>query len=517
MSRMSEPAIRRARARTRLRGLLVVATLLPWTPWTPWTAWTPCEAGAIGARGRAEASTPRAASKRSIEPAPIAGSWGQWRGPDGTGYAPEADPPVVWDERRNVRWKAAIPGHGHSSPVVWGDRVYVTTAVPFGEAVDAEIHEEHGAHHNVAPDRALRFVVIAYDRSDGSVAWRRTVREEVPHDATHETGTWASASPVTDGEHVVAFFGSAGVFGLSASGEVLWSKDFGDMRVKHSHGEGASPALHGDTVVVNWDHEGDSFVVALDKRTGKERWRATREEGTSWSSPLVVEHAGKPQVVVAATRRIRAYDLATGRLVWECGGLSGNVVATPVAANGILYVGSSYEKRAMLAIRLDRAQGDITGTDAVLWTRDRDTPYVPSPVWIDGMLCFLKHYQGILTCVDGPTGAARVGPMRVPGIGNVYASLVGAKDRIYVFGRDGTTAIVTLGPEHSASRSSGDPAPNGAGVSSGARVRAKRTMSVVNRRIGEPVSATPAIAGDALFVRSERSLYCIAEGREAAD
>jgi outer membrane protein assembly factor BamB len=235
-------------------------------------------------------------------------------------------------------------------------------------------------------------------------------------------------------------------------------------------------------VVVNWDHEAGSFVVALDKRTGEQRWRVEREEKTSWSSPLVVEHDGRTQVIVAATNRVRSYDLANGKPIWECAGLSGNVVATPVAARGIVYVANSYETRALLAVRLDRATGDITGSDAVVWTRDRDTPYVPSPVVYDGSLCFLKHYQGFLTCVDAATGETRFGPSRLPGIENVYASLVGAAGRIYVVDRDGTTAVVRNGPA---------------------------LELLATNQLDDSFSASPAVVGDELFLRGERSLYCL--------
>jgi outer membrane protein assembly factor BamB len=254
------------------------------------------------------------------------------------------------------------------------------------------------------------------------------------------------------------------------------------MQILHGHGEGSSPALHGDTVVVNWDHEGGSFLVALDKRTGEERWRVDRDERTSWSSPLIVEYDGKAQVIVAATKRVRGYDLTSGATIWECAGLSGNVVATPVAAEGIVYVANSYESRNMLAIRLDRAKGDVTGGEAVLWKRDRDTPYVPSPIVYDGSLCFLKHYQGFLTCVDAASGATRFGPERLPGIESVYASPVGAAGRIYVVDRDGTTVVLKNGP---------------------------RLELLAQNQLDDSFSASPAIAGGELFLRGERNLYCL--------
>jgi glycerophosphoryl diester phosphodiesterase/outer membrane protein assembly factor BamB len=410
--------------------------------------------------------------------------WPQWRGPLGSGIAPNGDPPIVWSEARNVRWKTPIRGSSHSTPVVWGNRIFLTTTRPVGELVPATGGHAHGAHDNMTPSRRLEFVVLAVDRTNGKILWTKTVRTAQPHDSTHETATWASASPVTDGEHVIAHFGSEGLYALDLDGKLLWERDLGKMRVKHGHGEGSSPALHGDTVVVNWDHEGESFVIALDKRTGEERWRITRNEGTSWSSPLIVVHEGTPQVIVAATRRVRAYDLLTGAVIWECGGLSGNVVASPVAGGGHVYVANSYETRNMLAIRLAGAAGDVTGTGSVVWTRHRDTPYVPSPVLHDDALCFLKHYQGLLTCVDPGTGATLTGPLRLPEVRNVYASLVGAAGRTYVVDREGTTVVIGASP---------------------------RFEILARNRLEDSFSASPAIVGGDIFLRGARHLYCIAE------
>ena len=325
---------------------------------------------------------------------------------------------------------------------------------------------------------------MAINRRDGAVLWRRTVRQDRPHESTHETGSWASNSPVTDGNRLFASFGSSGIYCLDMDGELIWQTDVGDLSTKHGHGEGSSPALHGDTLIINWDHEGESFVIAIEKRTGKQRWKVARDEGTSWSTPLVVEHNGHAQAIIAATNRVRAYDLANGEVIWECGGLSGNVVASPVAADGFVYVANSYETRAMLAIRLEGARGDITGTDAVVWTRDRHTPYVPSPLLYGDLLYYLKHYQGFLTCVNAKTGETLYGPQRLTGIQNVYASIVGAADHVYIVSLNGTTAVIKRGV----------------------------AFDLVSRNsLDDAFSASPAIVGDELFLRGERSLYCIAE------
>jgi len=293
----------------------------------------------------------------------------------------------------------------------------------------------------------------------------------------------ASASPVTDGELVFAFFGSRGLYCLNRDGELVWKSDLGHMATKHGHGEGSSPALYGDTLVVNWDHEGQSFVVAFDKSTGNERWRVLRDELTSWATPVVVEVGGRDQVIVSGTNRIRGYDLGTGEVIWSCGGLSHNIVATPIAADGILYAGSSYGTRALLAIKLEGATGDITGSDQVAWTHHRNTPYVPSPLLYDDSLYFLKHYQGILSRLNTRTGAAPAGPIRLEGIYNVYASPVGASNRIYITDLDGTTLVLDHSP----------------------------TPKVLARnKLNDSFSASAAIVGDAVYLRGEDHLYCLA-------
>jgi len=310
---------------------------------------------------------------------PVAGSqhdWPQWRGPLGTGVAPQAQPPVEWSETKNVRWKTALPGKGHSTPIVVGDRIFLTTAIPYGEPVKPRLPSRPGAHDNLAMTYHHEYVVLAVSRGTGKILWQQTVHKDLPHEAGHVTASLASASPVTDGERVFASFGSRGLYCLDTAGKLLWKKDLGEMHTKHGHGEGSSPVLHGDTLVITWDHEEQSFLVALDKRTGQQRWRVARAEDTSWATPIVVEATKgsgpfPTQVIVPGTNRLRGYDLASGTLIWECAGLSSNIVASPVAANGFVYAGSSYETRNLLAIRLEGAKGDITGTKHVIWSRRR--------------------------------------------------------------------------------------------------------------------------------------------------
>ena len=410
--------------------------------------------------------------------------WGQWRGPLATGAAPKADPPVEWSETKNIRWKTKLPGLGHSSPVVWGSLVFVTTAEMTGAKKPFTGVTPDGAHNNMNPLFDHQFAVMAIDRQTGAVVWRRTVATRQPHESTHESATWASNSPVTDGEHVLSFFGSNGLYCLDTGGRLLWSRDLGDMQVKHGHGEGASPLLHDETVVVNWDHEGASVIVALAKRTGEELWRQPRDEVTSWATPIVVTHDGQAQVVVSGTRRVRGYDLKTGAVIWEAGGLPGNIVASPVGADGMVFAAGSYEKQTLLAIRLAGAKGELAGTQQIAWQKNRSTPYVPSPLLYDGWLYYLRHYQGVLSRVNAKTGDEPSGPFRLGSVFNIYSSPVAAAGRIYVTDRNGKTLVMSNDAEPKA---------------------------LTLNKLDDRFSASAALVGDAIFLRGEKFLYCIGE------
>ena len=414
--------------------------------------------------------------------------WPQWRGPLASGTAPNARPPVTWSETENVRWKVDLPGQGHSTPVIWGEHLFLTLAVPVGDPFEPVRAEAPGAHDNAPVGRHYEFRVAAIDRSDGAMAWSRTVRTEIPWQGRHISGSFASPSPVTDGEVLIAPFGSQGIYGLSLDGEVLWERDFGVMQIKHAHGEGGSPALHGDSVVLAWDHEGPSFLVALDRKTGVDRWRVKREQGTSWSTPIVIEDdgrgLGKATVVVAGTDRLRGHDLATGRELWHVGGLSANVVASPVAMGSRVYAGSSYEHQVFFGVETEGAQGDLTGTERVLWSRSRGTPYVPSPLLYEGVLYFHNHYQGVLTRVDATDGRERPGPMRLPGIRNVYGSPVAADGRVYVTDLQGTTVVLSHSDEPEV---------------------------LARNRLHDSFSASAVLAGTDLYLRGHSSLYALSE------
>jgi outer membrane protein assembly factor BamB len=410
--------------------------------------------------------------------------WPQWRGPLSTGEAPQGNPPVRWGERTNVRWKVDVPGLGHATPVIWGDRVFLQTAVPAAGGDSGQRGAVARLWGALGQDGAYRYEVLALSRATGRVLWRRTARTETPHEGRHQDGSWASGSPVTDGEHVFAFFGSRGLYSYDMDGALRWQKDLGDMHIRYGFGEGSSPALHGNRLVVQWDHEGRSFIVVLDTRTGRELWRADRDEGTSWATPLVVEHRGRAQVITSSIRRVRSYDLETGMLLWETRGMTANPIPSPVAADGMVYVTGGFRESILQAVSLDTARGDAARSKAIRWEYQQDTPYVPSPLLYQGALYFVKSNQNILTALDARTGTPIYARQRLEGLTGVYASPVAAQGRVYVVGRNGATLVLRHG----------------------------RTFEAIATNVlDDRFDASPAIAGAELYLRGHESLYCIAE------
>lgn len=420
-------------------------------------------------------------------------NWHQWRGPDANGVAPGSDPPIEWSEEKNLRWKVAIPGKGHASPVIWGNRVFLATAIstekpaPGLHPPEVEADEPRNRRRGIQPTHVQRFVVLALDRATGKTVWQHTARESAPHEGTHLDATWASASPITDGEHLFVTFGSNGLYAYDLDGKPLWEKDLGDMQTRNGFGEGSSPALHGNTLVITWDHEGESFIVALDKRTGAELWRQAREEPTSWATPLIVESAGQHQVVVNGTGKIRGYDLASGKILWESGGMTTNTIPSPVHKDGVVYVMSGFRGNALQAIRLARAKGDLSDGEAspgaIAWTYDRDTPYVPSPLLYEDKLYFLKTNSNVLSVLSTDTGEVLYGPQRLEGIDGIYASPVGAGGRVYVVGRKGTTLVLRHGP---------------------------KLEILASNQLDDSFDSSPAISGDEIYLRGGQNLYLIA-------
>jgi outer membrane protein assembly factor BamB len=407
--------------------------------------------------------------------------WPQWRGPFATGVSKSATPPTEWSETKNVRWKVEIPGRGSGSPVVWGDRLFVLTAVPAG-TTGAGGHEPIGG---VQPRVPHKFMVLAVDRRTGKVIWERVAREEAPHEASHpQNGTWASGSAVTDGEHVIAYFESRGIFVYDMNGTLVWQKDLGHKQMRQQFGEGSTPALRGNHIIVVWDHQGQSFIVALDKRTGQELWRQNRAEIDTWATPLVVDVAGRAQVIAPAMRRIWSYDLETGAIVWSAPGLTMNPIPSPVAEDGMAYLMSGFQGNNLKAIRLSDAKGDLSTTNAIVWTLERDTPYVPSPLLYDGILYFLKSNNGLLSAFDARSGKPHYQLQRLAETPEVFSSPVGASGRVYITGRDGTTLVLKHG--------------------SSFEVLKVNTLD-------DGFDASPALVDGEMYMRGYRYLYCVAE------
>ncbi len=414
-------------------------------------------------------------------------NWPQWRGPDANGVSLYGKAPVGWDENRNIKWKIDIPGKGHATPLVWGNQIFVLTAIEVESKKEAPAQgQNQGLGMSISTNSKIKFVILAINRSDGSIIWQHTVREKVPHEGSHSTGSWASNSPVTDGKHIYAYFGSHGLYCYDMQGKLIWDKDFGDMTVKNAWGEGSSPALYKDKIVVNWDHEGQSFIIALDKSTGKELWKTDRDEGTSWATPLIVESNGKSQVITNATNKIRSYDLDTGKLLWESSGMTQNAIPSPVTAKGMVYVMSGFKENALQAIRLSEAKGNITGSKALLWKLDKDTPYIPSPLLYDDTLYFTTGMGGDrFSCVNAGTGEAYYSNQKLEGLGSlIYASPVLADGKIYITSRNGSTAVIKQGPQFEV---------------------------LATNNLDDCFSASPVIVDSDLYLRGDKYLYCVTE------
>lgn len=426
-------------------------------------------------------------------------NWGQWRGPLANGVAPKANPPTSWSESANVKWKVKIPGYGTSTPIIWENQVFIQTAIssnnPAPKSLPAEASAEPGQRRrrggggrSEQPTEPYQFTILSIERATGKTAWQKALRQEIPHEGHHSDHGFASASPVTDGEHVISYFGSRGLHCLDLQGNVIWQKDLGKMRTRNSFGEGSSPALYGQVLVVIWDHEGEDFIVALDKASGKELWRQVRDEPSGWSTPLIVKHNNRLQAVVNGSRKIRSYDLATGKPVWECAGMTENVIPSPVARAETVYAMSGFRGAALLAIKLG-GSGDLTGTDAIAWSHNKSTPYVPSPLLYDDMLYFFAGNNATLSCFDAKSGKAHYEAERLTGLFGMYASPLGAGGRIYILGRDGGAVVLK---------------------------KSDKVEVLATNKLSDKFDASPVAVGSELFLRGHEYLYCIAEMTKTA-
>jgi ribosomal protein S11 len=413
--------------------------------------------------------------------------WPTWRGPKATGVGDNANPPVTWSETQNIKWKVKLTGEGASSPIVWGNKIFFQAAVKTDKKAehpnpDPYKNARRPFHGGKRPDNVYKFNLVCMDRGTGAVLWERTVRQELPHEGHHPVHGFASYSPITDGKYVWANFGSRGVYCYDLNGEQIWSRDLGRMQTKIMFGEGSSPALADNTLIVVMDHEGDSFIWALNKQTGKTIWKKARDELTTWATPVVVEVNGKKQVITNATTRVRSYDIETGDLIWQCGGQTANAIPSPVAGFGKVFCTTGFRGAALHAIDLGRT-GDLTGSEAITWQVNKATPYVPSPLLYGDKIYVCSGNKAIISCYQGQTGQPNFVSRRLEGMKDIYASPVGAANRVYFVGRKGVTKVIKLSAKF--------------------EVLATNTLD-------DEFDSSPAIAGDELFLKGKTHLYCIA-------
>jgi outer membrane protein assembly factor BamB len=424
--------------------------------------------------------------------------WPQWRGPYFNGMA-RGDAPTTWSDTTNIKWSADIPGRGFSTPVIWGDRIFLTTATLTGKPAPVAATtapatpapqasaspQRRGPGGESGPQPEHKFEVFCLDRKTGKVLWQRTATVAIPHEGYHrQYGSFASNSPATDGKYVYASFGSRGLYCYDFNGKLIWKKDFGvQMKIKLAFGEGTAPLLDGNRLFLVFDHEAGSFIVALDKRNGKELWRATRDEGTSWSTPLAITHGGRRQVIVTASKKVRSYDAENGKVLWEAAGLGTNAIPVPVYENGLVYVMSGHRDPKLMAIKLGK-EGDLTNSDSIVWSHTRGLAYTASPVLHQNKLYFVTD-NGMISAFNATTGEPYFAQTRLPKAYNLKASPVGANGKLYVATEDGDVVVVKMGE--------------------------KFEVLATNTLTDQVFIATPVIANGELFLRGQNKLFCISQ------
>ncbi len=413
-------------------------------------------------------------------------NWPQFRGPEASGRGDGAKLPDAWSavDGRNIAWKTPIPGLAHSSPIVWGDRVFVTTAI--SSRKDATFKPGLYGEGTASEDVTIhRWNVMALDRRTGKVLWTRTAYEGTPKEKRHIKATYANATPATDGKHVVAFFGSQGLYAYDVAGKLLWKRDLGRIDAgaydspDYEWGTASSPIIYKDLVIVQADQQKDSFLMALRLSDGATAWKATRDELPSWATPTVYTAGAQPELVTNAPKFIRGYDPATGQELWRLGRSSNITAPTPIFDKDLIVVMSGRRPNAPIFVVKAGARGDITLPEKatsggpIVWTREGAGSYMPTPVIHDGRLYVLKN-QGILTCWDLRTGD-KLYEERIPGVTSGFsASPVVAGGKLYLASEDGDIHVIRAGPKFEV---------------------------VSTNPMGQPLMATPAIAGGLLIVR----------------
>ena len=422
-----------------------------------------------------------------------ADNWPNWRGPANDGHAFEGDPPITWSESENIKWKTAIPGEGNSTPVIWGNQVFITTAIMQGEPPAPEEpaddsregrRRRSGGGNTMttgAPANPYNFDVIALDADSGKVLWQKTAATAKPHEGRHPSTTYSPQSAITDGTHVWVSFGSFGVHCYTVSGEHVWSQETGQLKISNQFGEGASAALAGDNLVVVLDQEEASKIVAYNKITGAVVWEDARDEQTTWATPFVADIDGTLQVITSGTLGIRSYNAADGSLLWESPGLQDAVIPMPVIGHGNVYLSSGYQKPTMRAIKLGSG---VLGEEAYAWQVDKNTPYVSSPLLWDDIIYATRGLSGQLSAFNAVTGEVLYERQQLGEIKQIYASPAAVQDRIYIPGRKGNVVVVKKGPQF--------------------EILAQNVLE-------DGFDGSPAIVGDRIYLRGGANLYCIAK------
>ncbi|MCA9074856.1 MAG: PQQ-binding-like beta-propeller repeat protein [Planctomycetaceae bacterium] len=426
------------------------------------------------------------------EPTQAADNWPQFRGPGARGVADGANLPDSWSETQNVAWKADIPGRGWSSPVVWGDQVFLTTCINTGETEEAKKGLYFGGNREDAPTTVHHWKVLCLSLGTGDLIWERTVHEGVPEKSLHIKNSYASETPVTDGEHLYAYFGNVGLFCFDLSGTEVWSKRFAAVETRYAWGTASSPVLHEDRLYLVNDNEESSTLVAYDKLTGDELWRVERDEKSNWATPFVWENDLRTEIITPGTGKTRSYDL-DGHLLYEFGGASSITIATPYTAHDLLYVSSGYvldERKPLWALK-SGATGDITlgeketSNDTIAWCQKMAAPYNPTTLVYGDQLYVLMD-RGFFASFDALTGEEVYEQQRIPKGRAFTASPWAADGKIYCLNEYGTTFVFKAGPEY-------------------------ELLATNDLADDEMAMATPAIVGNKLLIRTDARLYCISQ------
>ncbi|HEY0005162.1 MAG TPA: PQQ-binding-like beta-propeller repeat protein [Pyrinomonadaceae bacterium] len=416
-------------------------------------------------------------------------NWPQWRGPASRGISEEKNLPTEWTSTKNIKWKTAIPGRGHSSPIVWGNRVFLTTAIegevlPGAKAATHIVDGKEWVHpDSVGADRKHTFKVIALDRDTGRMLWEQTAWEGTPYDNRHRKSSYAASTPATDGKLVYAYFGSEGLYAYDFNGKLAWKVSLGKLGTQ-GMGTGTSPILYENLVILQCDEEDGnaSFITALDKRTGKEVWKTPRKVQVSWSTPILVQTSKRTELITSGTEAVISYDPATGKELWRSKGVESNAIPSPVASGEMVFVSAGFPAKIAMAIRLGGA-GELTD-ESIVWKYAKGTAYVPSPI-LYGDYLYLTTDRGILTCLEARTGKVVYEGGRIPVPATFTGSPVAFDGKILLTSEDGDTFIIKAGPQH---------------------------QVIGTNSLDEPVYTSPAISDGKIFIRAEKNLYCISKG-----